>query len=96
MTKEKLLMIAERNLKKAQIAFEHNYNRVGVTEQEKENLTNNVEYNRIVCNLMKQMLDEQPEGYMSAYHRAKERVTLNLVISYHLNIVFSFFRNRIN
>lgn len=52
MTKEKLLMIAERNLKKAQIAFEHNYNRTGITEQEKENLTNNVEYNRIVYNLI--------------------------------------------
>ena len=46
------MAMAERNLKKARISFEHNYNRVGVSEQEKENLINNIEYNQIVLDLI--------------------------------------------
>lgn len=52
MTKEKLIMITERNLKKAKIAYEHNYNRSGITEQEVENLRNNIEYNQTILNLI--------------------------------------------
>lgn len=52
-TKEKLIIIAERNLKKAETAFERNYNRTGITEQEVENLKNNIEYSRVVLDLIK-------------------------------------------
>jgi hypothetical protein len=52
MTKAQLITIAGRNVKKAEKALEHNINRVGITEQEKENLTNNVEYNKIVYDLI--------------------------------------------
>lgn len=40
--------IAKRNMKKAKIAYDRNYNRPGVTGEEKENLTNNVSYTAIV------------------------------------------------
>lgn len=52
LTKEQMLAISTRNLKKAKYALEHNDNRAGITEQEKENLMNNVEYNQIVLNLI--------------------------------------------
>lgn len=52
MTKEKLIMITERNLKKAEIAYERNHNRSGITEQEVENLKNNIEYNQIILDLI--------------------------------------------
>lgn len=55
MTKEKLISIAERNLRKSKTAYEHNYNRTGATEQEKENLKNNIEYNEIVLELIKRI-----------------------------------------
>ena len=52
MNKEKMVQIAERNLHKAKMALLHNYERKGITEQEIENLTNNVEYAQIVCDLI--------------------------------------------
>jgi hypothetical protein len=52
MTKAQLITIAERNVKKAERAYGYNINRVGITEQEKENLTNNVEYSKIVRDLI--------------------------------------------
>ena len=53
MTKEKLIQIAERNLIKARKSMEINYNRQGVTEIERENLSNNVKFAEIVCGLIK-------------------------------------------
>lgn len=50
---EKLIQIAERNLSKAKKAWDCNYNRQGITEIERENLSNNVEYAEIVCELIK-------------------------------------------
>ena len=52
LTKGQMIAIATRNLRKAQYAFQHNYNRAGITEREKENLMNNVEYNQIVFDLI--------------------------------------------
>jgi hypothetical protein len=52
MNKEKMLQIAERNLKKAKMALLNNYERKGITEQEIENLSNNVEYAQMVYNLI--------------------------------------------
>lgn len=52
MTNEQLISIAERNLKKARIAFEHNYNRSGVTEHERRNLSDNLEYANIVLSTL--------------------------------------------
>jgi hypothetical protein len=52
MTKEKLLSMAARNLKKAQKALDMNADRPGITDQEKENLQNNVEYAQIVYDLL--------------------------------------------
>ena len=53
MTKEKLIQIAERNLIKARKSMELNYNRQGVTEIERENLSNNVEFAEVVFQLVK-------------------------------------------
>ena len=50
--KEKALKIAERNLKKAQMAMYNHCNRNGITETEVINLTNNVEYAQMVCDLI--------------------------------------------
>lgn len=52
MNKEKMLQMAERNLRKAKIALEHNFDRNGITETEKQNLTNNVEYAQKVYDLI--------------------------------------------
>lgn len=52
MNKEKMLQIAERNLKKAKMSLLNNYERKGVTEQELENLSNNVEYAQIVHDMI--------------------------------------------
>lgn len=56
MTKETLLTIAERNVKKAEKAYEHNYNRQGVTGLERINLIHNVEYAKIVYEMLKKQL----------------------------------------
>ena len=52
MKKEKLIAIAEKNLRKAKISLQNNFNRPGVTEQERENLTKNVEYAQTVYDLI--------------------------------------------
>lgn len=52
MNKEKMIQIAERNLNKAKIALAHNRERKGITEQEIENLTNNIEYAQRVYELI--------------------------------------------
>ena len=52
MDKEKMLQIAERNLKKAKMALLNNYERKGITEQEIDNLSNNVEYAQVVYDLI--------------------------------------------
>lgn len=53
MKAEKIIQIAERNLNKAKRALDCNYNRQGITEIERENLSNNVEYAEIVYELIK-------------------------------------------
>ena len=58
MTKEKLIAIAERNYKKAKISLHNNYNRQGVTEQERENLKANLEYAQIVYDLIMDSFEE--------------------------------------
>ena len=52
MNKEKMLEIAERNLKKSQMSFYRQFNRPGIKESEKENLANNVEYAMLVRDLI--------------------------------------------
>jgi hypothetical protein len=52
MNKEKMIQIAERNLRKAKIAMYNNCTRNGITDVEIENLTNNVEYSQIVYDLI--------------------------------------------
>lgn len=52
MTKQEMLNKAERNLRKAQISFDKNFNRAGVTEQEKKNLADNVEYSTVVRDML--------------------------------------------
>lgn len=53
MTKEKLIHIAERNLNKAKKSMEHNFNRQGITETEKANLSDNVKFAEVVYELIK-------------------------------------------
>lgn len=52
MTKEKMIQIAERNVRKAEKALENNRNRKGITEVEMENLLNSVEYSKAVYDLI--------------------------------------------
>ena len=52
MENEKMLKIAERNLRKAKMSLFNNYDRKGITEQELENLSNNVEYAQFVYDLI--------------------------------------------
>ena len=52
MNKEKMLQMAERNLRKAKMAMYNNCERKGITEIEIQNLTNNVEYSQIVYDLI--------------------------------------------
>jgi hypothetical protein len=52
MNKERMIQIAERNLRKAEIAINKNQNRKGITELELENLSSNVEYAKIVYDLV--------------------------------------------
>lgn len=51
-TKETMLQIAERNMRKAQMVLNNNYDRKGITESERENLARNVEYTQIVYDLI--------------------------------------------
>lgn len=52
MQKEKLVKIAKRNLNKAKNSLKNNFDRPGVSEQERENLSTNVEYAQIVYDLI--------------------------------------------
>ena len=52
MNKEKMIQIAERNLSKAKRALYNNRERKGITDQEIENLSNNVEYSQKVYDLI--------------------------------------------
>ena len=56
MTKQEMLDKAERNLRKAEIAFHSQFNRPGITEKEKEDLANNVEYAMKVRDLITQYM----------------------------------------
>ena len=67
MTSEKLLSIAKRNLKKAEIAHKHNYDRQGITENERENLSDNVEHAKIVLDLINAKINKG-----NTYNKAKE------------------------
>ena len=60
MTTETILKIAERNLHKAHMAMQSNYERNGVSEQEKENLINNVEYTQLVYDLVAKYVKYPP------------------------------------
>ena len=57
MNKEKMLKIAERNLRKAKMAMYNNAERPGITEVELENLSNSVEYAQAVCELITKYVD---------------------------------------
>ena len=56
MNKEKMLEIAERNLRKAKMSLLNNYDRKGITEKELDNLSNNVEYAQTVYDLIVEKL----------------------------------------
>lgn len=52
MTKEQMIQIAANNLKKAERALSNNYDRKGITETERQNLLNGVEYAKTVYDLI--------------------------------------------
>lgn len=52
MTKEKLLHIADKNRRKTKIVYDRNIGRPGITEEEKKNLYDNMEFANIVYNMM--------------------------------------------
>lgn len=52
MNKEKMIQIAKHNLKKAEISLDNGYKRKGITALEIENLSDNVEYAKIVYGLI--------------------------------------------
>ena len=47
-----MLEIAEKNLKEAKINFKHNFNRKGITLEEREILTEKVEFAQTVFNMI--------------------------------------------
>ena len=55
MNKEKMILIAEKNLRKAKISLQQNINRSGATELEKQNLSEKIEYAQIVYDLILNM-----------------------------------------
>lgn len=59
MNKKDMLLIAERNMKKAQRALERNKDRAGITEEELKNLLNNVQYTSEVYRLIDRFYDGQ-------------------------------------
>ena len=52
MDKERLVQIAERNLKKARKSLEINCARKGITDEERNNLVDNVKFAEIVYDLL--------------------------------------------
>ena len=58
MDKERLVQIAERNLKKAKKARDIGCKRQGVTDEEKNNLHDNVKYAEVVCDLITHHVQE--------------------------------------
>ena len=58
MNKETMIRMAERNLNKVNKSLLLNRERKGITEQELENLSNNVEYARVVYDLIINMKEE--------------------------------------
>ena len=48
MTTEEHLARAEKNLRKAEIAFHSQFKKNGIKEQEKKNLTDNIEHLKLV------------------------------------------------
>jgi uncharacterized protein YaiL (DUF2058 family) len=74
MTKQEMLDKAERNLRKAEIAFHSQFNRPGITEKEKENLSNNVEYATFVRNLIEmEVIEEENKSIERAYGNFREQ-----------------------
>lgn len=59
MTTEEHLVRAEKNLRKAEIAFHSQLKRVGITEQEKKNLTDNLEHLMVVRNYFREQLENK-------------------------------------
>lgn len=58
MKKDRMMEIAERNLRKAERAIANNINRPGITEQERNNLLDHYEYARAVRELISIHIDE--------------------------------------
>lgn len=56
MTEEQILLISESNLEKSQRKYNGNYNRKGVTQNERDNLTKNVEYAKIILDIVKKSI----------------------------------------
>ena len=52
MDNDRLVQIAERNLKKAKKALEINCKRQGITDEERNNLADNVKFAEIVLDLV--------------------------------------------
>lgn len=52
MNKQEMIKIAERNLRKSEIALSNNCNRKGITEFEIKKLSSNVEYAKAVYGLI--------------------------------------------
>lgn len=54
MTKQEMLYKAEKYLKKSEISFFNQFNRNGITEQEKKNLAENVEFFTVIRDMLKE------------------------------------------
>ena len=74
MTKDKLLKIANRNLKKAKTALQNQINRPGITEIEKENLLNNAEYTVIVKALIENGINQNYQNLIEDLIIEKENL----------------------
>ena len=58
MLKKQMLAFAEKELKKADYAYKHNYRRTGISTQERINLLSKVYYRRVILHLIEMHTEE--------------------------------------
>ena len=58
MLKKEMLSLAEKELKRADYAYKHNYKRPGITTEERINLLNKIYYRRVILHLIEMHTEE--------------------------------------
>ena len=58
LTKERMLKLAEQQVRKAKIALDHNYHRVNIDKEERQTLVDKYEFARTVHGLIREHYKE--------------------------------------